>query len=343
MGCLDMQAKVSEISSNRLGKASFLSALLVVALHVGIGPKWVGKAVALTGIAVPFFFVAAGYLFAGRIGEPGWYMRQVKSRVRSLFVPYVVWNAAYWCFVIGLTTVLGSLGVKYGGLETIDSLMWQRWDILGVNPVGFPALGLLWFVRCLIVITFVSPVFLLVTRKWGGLFVLLGCVGLVWFSATHPEAEQGWVRVWLAKGWIRAAVYFGLGVWIRFNGGEDMRVSRPLAAAALVVGWALLACGNVVVSSLAIPVAMWGLWYSLSGAAWPRWLTSCSFPIYVLHAFWGTITAGLISAAGLKTWTTDSAFAWLIKWGIMVAGPLVTVWMMRRFMPRVGGVVFGGR
>lgn len=52
-----MSKQVSKAASNRLAKASFLSALLVVAL---------------TGIAAPFFFVAAGYLFAGRMGEAGW-------------------------------------------------------------------------------------------------------------------------------------------------------------------------------------------------------------------------------------------------------------------------------
>lgn len=338
-----MSKQVSKAASNRLAKASFLSALLVVALHVGIGPKWVGKAVALTGIAVPFFFVAAGYLFAGRMGEPGWYLRQVKSRVKSLLVPYVFWNVAYWCFVVGLTVMLGTVGVKYGGLETLDGLMWRRWDILGVNPISFPTLGLLWFVRCLFVIALVSPVFLLVSRKWGGAFLLLGYTGMVWFGATHPEPEQVWMSLWLVKGWMRAVVYFGLGVWIRFNGGEDLRVPRSLAVVVLIVGWGTLAWGNVLASSLAVPITMWGLWYSLSDAAWPKGLTSCSFPIYVLHAFWGTVAAALISAVGLKAWAADSALAWLIKWGIMVAGPLVTVWMMRRFMPRVGGVVFGGR
>lgn len=338
-----MQAKVQIEVSNRLAKASFLSALLVVALHVGIGPKWVGKAVALTGIAVPFFFVAAGYLFAGRMGEPGWYLRQVKSRAKSLLVPYVFWNVAYWCFVVGLTIVLGIVGVKYGGMETLDGLMWKRWDVLGVDPIGFPALGLLWFVRCLIVITLVSPLFIIFSRKWGGALILLGYIGAVWFDVTYPNPDHGWVSLWLVKGWMRAVVYFAAGVWIRFNGGEDLRVPRPFAVGVLIVGWGTLAWGNVVASSLAVPVAMWGLWYSLAGTAWPKGLTSCSFPIYVLHAFWGTIAAALISAVGLKAWAADSALAWLIKWSIMVAGSLGTVWMMRRFMSRVGGVVFGGR
>ena len=111
-----IMCSLQESVSNRLAKASFLSALLVVALHVGIGPQWVGKTIAITGIAVPFFFVAAGYLFAGRMGEPGWYLRQLKSRARSLLVPYVFWHGGSIGFAFVLRKSIPQLnGIVFGG------------------------------------------------------------------------------------------------------------------------------------------------------------------------------------------------------------------------------------
>lgn len=40
---------------NRLSKISLVCALLVVALYVGIVPKWIARTLALTTIAVPMF------------------------------------------------------------------------------------------------------------------------------------------------------------------------------------------------------------------------------------------------------------------------------------------------
>lgn len=135
---------LSSTVSNKFAKMSLLCALLVVVLHVGAGPKWIGKGLSLTAIAVPMFFLMAGYLFAGRMGEAGWWQRQVKSRLRSLVIPYVFWNMAYWGFLMGLSAVLGLVGIKYGGLELIGGLMGAKWDVLGLILLSFPALGLLW-------------------------------------------------------------------------------------------------------------------------------------------------------------------------------------------------------
>lgn len=163
-----MRGNVTEVVSIKLAKMSFISALLVVALHVGIEPKWIGKELTLAEIAVPAFFLMAGYLFAGRMGESGWWLRQVKSRLRSLVIPYVFWNVAYWGFLTVPSVVLGLVGVKYGGIELIEGLMGSKWDVLGLMPLSFSALGLLWFVRCLIVIAAISPLFVVFSRKWGG-------------------------------------------------------------------------------------------------------------------------------------------------------------------------------
>lgn len=338
-----MSMMMSETVSNKISKVSFLGALMVVALHVGIGPKWVGQVVALKGMAVPLFFVVSGYLFAGRMREPGWYVRQMRSRSRSLLLPYLFWNAAYWCFVVGLTVALGAIGVKYGAMDTLDGLMWRRWDLFGLNPLAFPALGLLWFVRSLMALVLISPVFSVFYRRWSWILLLICFVGAFVFACANPEPKNAWVSIWLTKGWICAVVYFGAGVWIRFHGGEDLRVPRPLAVLILVTGWCFLAGSDEMLKNIGTVTSIWGLWYTVSGSAWPLWLTSCSFPIYVLHVFWGVFVAALFSACGLKSWAMDSALGWLLKYGIMVVGSLGGGLLLRRMMPKLGHCVFGGR
>lgn len=138
-------------------------------------------------------------------------------------------------------------------------------------------------------------------------------------------------------------MYFSAGVWVRFNGGESLPMSRVIGVVVLMVGWLMLACKKDILCSIGVPISILGLWYSMSGRPWPKSLTSCSFPIYVLHAFWGVIAAVLISAAGLKSWAAESAIAWGIKWLLMAGGSIITTMMARRFLPRMSAVVFGGR
>lgn len=92
--------------------------------------------------------------------------------------------------------MLGMVGVQYGGVALIENLMGAKWDVFGVMPLSFSALGLLWFVRCLIVITLVSPIFVMFSRKWGGVLILIGYAAMVWFDVSHPEPEHGWVTIW---------------------------------------------------------------------------------------------------------------------------------------------------
>ena len=46
-------------------------------------------------IAVPFFFFAAGYFLSRHMGEPGWWWRELRKRLRSVLIPGVVFLLAY--------------------------------------------------------------------------------------------------------------------------------------------------------------------------------------------------------------------------------------------------------
>lgn len=335
--------RINATTSNRLAKMSFICALLVVVLHVGIGPKWIGRTLALTGIAVPFFFLAAGYLFAGRMEDPAWYVRQVKSRAKSLLIPYVFWNFAYWSFIVGMAYAFARAGNSYGGRTVIEGLMGGRWDIIGLLPFSFPALGLLWFVRCLIVLVVISPVFSFLKQRWTIALILLGYILFCWWCVANPDPEEGWVRPWLVKGWMKAFLFFAAGIWLRFNWNDHVQLPRWMAVIVLGAGWIFLAYGGTLVWPIGVPFAMIGLWWTISDSAWPKWLTSCSFPIYVLHAFWGVMASAVFSALGLKGWADNSAVAWLLKWILMAGGSIVSVLILRKFFARISGFIFGGR
>ena len=114
------------------------------------------------------FFVVSGYLFAKGIGEDGWYAKKLHRRFKSLLVPYVFWDVAYWLLmaVLGIGSRLA--GVEFGDLANVEGMMSAKWDLLGLNPLCFPALGLLWYVRVLLVLCVVSPIFYALCKYRGG-------------------------------------------------------------------------------------------------------------------------------------------------------------------------------
>ena len=94
--------------------------------------------------AVPMFFMISGYLFY-RIFKPENTKEKLLSRVRTLVVPYFVWNAIYTVF----TVVLYKLSfIKNTDIEF-------NWKILiqTINSDFSP----LWFLKYLIVFSLIAP------------------------------------------------------------------------------------------------------------------------------------------------------------------------------------------
>ena len=94
--------------SSKIAAFGFACAFLVAAIHVpqpvpsdASQPAWwLYRMTAGTfgRIAVPFYFVVAGYFLARHFGEDSWWRRETAKRLRSLFVPFalwlLLWNAA---------------------------------------------------------------------------------------------------------------------------------------------------------------------------------------------------------------------------------------------------------
>ena len=53
---------------------------------------------------VPFFLMISGYLFF-RTYEPAKAKSKILSRGRTLLIPYLIWNAIYAAFIIGLSNL----------------------------------------------------------------------------------------------------------------------------------------------------------------------------------------------------------------------------------------------
>ena len=109
-------------------------------------------------IAVPGFFCMSGYLFF-RGGRP-LFREKLRKRVRTLLIPYILWNTVYYAVYI-----LAGRAEK-GLLQLAEAVMDHRF-----NPV-------FWYLKELIVITVLTPLIYLLIKDRRAVLPVLGLVFL---------------------------------------------------------------------------------------------------------------------------------------------------------------------
>ena len=117
-------------------------------------------------IAVPGFFMISSYLFF-RGYKPEILMRKWSSRIRSVLVPYIVWNSLYYFgYVIGsrlpyISDVIGKGKIPFGLLETVDAILNYTYNYV------------FWYLYQLILLILLAPlIYLAVKRVWPGIVFL---------------------------------------------------------------------------------------------------------------------------------------------------------------------------
>ena len=83
----------NEAESAKMANMAWFNAVLIVALHVmnfaqpADAASWWLRSVVHGGVcsmAVPFFFLASGWFFGRHVDEQGWWLRELKKRVRTI-------------------------------------------------------------------------------------------------------------------------------------------------------------------------------------------------------------------------------------------------------------------
>lgn len=134
----------------------------------------------LARVAVPLFFLLSGMLFFNNTAILSQCLTKQKKRVRSLLIPYLIWNIIFvlWYVVLqnlpGIggfinSDMVGSL-TSGGFLNALKELFWK------------PAAFQLWFLRDLLFIVLFAPAlyYLIKYTKWlSFILLLIGMVMLV--------------------------------------------------------------------------------------------------------------------------------------------------------------------
>ncbi len=196
--------QIDNMSSERLSTLRFPLIIGVVFIHaygteVGLSNGTVG--VANTGywvdfcrdlvsqgiarVAVPLFFLMSGYFFFLEFSfSVENYRKKVKSRLKTLLIPFLFWNIAT-LFLIGLAQYLPATQPFFSGenapISTFDMFDYVN-AIFGIDshPISYQ----FWFIRDLMVMVLVAPAIYLLINKAPKVFLL--ALLLLWLLNVWP-------------------------------------------------------------------------------------------------------------------------------------------------------------
>lgn len=317
----------------------FPLAILVVYLHIApvISPLayvdvptdayyYVNKTVCLiAACAVPCFFLISGYLLVFNIKKLtiSIYGEKLRKRVKTLLIPYIIWNVMAFVYL--------KLTRQWPDSVTFSALF--------LAPANFP----LWFVRNLIVMVVLFPLFWWFGRwfKWYGFFsITLAFVVLpvpaihrftvlsVYFFYTgiiggiykaHLDNFLQWMKC------LCVAIFLILFMMEIF--------ANPERANALYNAYLLSGVGAFLM--IAHTISLHSVEYTYMGL-----LASSSFFIFVSHKLGATYIAKAI--VGKLSSSSEVA--------VFMVGPLLATLLcfvvyatMRRYTPKLLGILTGGK
>lgn len=306
-------------------------------------------------LCVPLFFFFSGFLFFYKTVDFSKviYLQKLKSRVRSLLVPYIFWNLIVLLFLFLAQTFLsGSLISGKNKLIADYSLvdwLWSFWDISKVNlyldnslPINSP----FWFIRDLMVVVLLSPVVYFVLKKMGVYAVI--ALGLLWiFNPYFYKPGLSMVSFF----------FFTAGAYFSIHKINFVEVLKPMlgmltplyilvvSMALYFVGvgwWSYLYCASVIVGLLlAITVSA----YFIERGKWhlSPFLTNSSFFIYAYHRLPLVFVIKI-----LFKWIHPQAegtllLLYLVCPAIVILLGLLIYGLLKQCLPRFTAVISGGR
>lgn len=325
--------------SSKISKLGFVAAVLVVMIHADVQegcPESVRLVKDLVtggvcGLAVPFFFAVSGYLLAGHAGEAGWWGSALKKRVWSLLVPYLIWNVVFFVADIPRS------GASAFGFATC----------LGLNPFEMPGVYPLWFVRSLMILVVISPVLVRLVRRQGWRFcALLWVVGAL--IGLLLDKESDWTKSVTGLIPLTGGIfYFCVGVLLRVGNRlpcvspgwawSSLAGGLALTFAGVGMRWSGCLGGADMMCRIGVPLALVGTWVLCPERPWPKWLVSCSFPVFALHVF----ALGFFNVVIVREVNAVGVF--FAKCAVAVLLPMAFAVLIRRFAPPVARLLFGGR
>lgn len=219
----------SKDTSNKIHVVTFLCSILVIVIHAkhmaldddDFARYFVYALSYVIGeISVPMFFIVSGF-FLGlsyKQNSEHWYPNMLKKKAYSLLIPYCLWNAIY-----ALTYVPFKIYGNYiAGRDLVSNTCFINTKVslanllcvFGGNLFGFPANTPFWYIRNLMFIMLISPLFIAILRCRRLSFWLGTCMVIVYlFLCNLPGDWQFFSEYGLS---FRSFCFCFIGAYLAF-------------------------------------------------------------------------------------------------------------------------------
>lgn len=356
----NLKIGISSELSRRFGVFGFMCAVLIVLIHAMPHPPidtwqwWVSNFVGTEGlcrVAVPFFFFISGFFLSGHVYEDGWARRELRKRVKTLVVPYFIWivigvlfSIAFWFAVQKSGRECGVPNPFYGPIS-----LWVG-NVIGINPFR-NSIGVLWYVRDLLVLVAVSPalVFVLGRLGWWLLALLFAVYGGI--SVLLVGADKSWFNFFEYFFSVRGLCYFTAGMFFRYVSLKF--VSNHVM---LLTGVGLALCFMKVIlmrfkllelaaifDVIMVPILGIGLFGIFRSVSLPKLLVGNTFPVYLMHVIFVKVSVAVIVALGIRDIMDGSIFVWFARVLFAVGLSIGSAAVLKKYLPHMSELLFGGR
>lgn len=298
--------------------------------------------------AVPLFFFISGYLFFLKKDS---YLNKWRKRFKTLVVPYVIWCIIGFLIPFVFQQVLGLAHLFKGGEGHLKPIAeFEHWDYIKMFwniRDGAPILSTLWFLRNLILLVALTPLFNFFAVKMKWLFPVL-------LTTNYLIITQSLLCLSSSD-----LFYFGIGNYLAINnksGGVNILDKQnttwllPIWLVVFVID--LLAYYNDTQAQLAQNIFMIIdslLMYKLLRMAVDIWemkwlvnISTASFFIYLFHEPWLGYIQGMFFKFIHPTGLICYAMPWLFC-VLAVAYSYITYLILKRISPKLLNIMTGAR
>lgn len=196
------KVKLTMQTSNKITAMQFLCSLIIVLRHSrnledfmsggGIPYLFKGKG-SIFILALPTFFFLTGYLFFLNYTLTQ-YWDKIKKRIRSLLVPYLVFNTVLTCYGYLLVAIQHDPLPTNVVEDVLKGILLHRYN------------GVFWYVQQIMIYMLIAPLFyFLLNKKRSGILTLVVLILLQRIDGVIPIIR------------VQHVIFYAFGAWIALN------------------------------------------------------------------------------------------------------------------------------
>lgn len=293
----------------------------------------------LVKISVPVFFIMSGFLFFKGVESFNAvnYRNKLRSRWRTLLVPYVLWTFIYFLY-IAATHIPQAISTN--NPEALQELC--TWRIFWMYREGLPLHFSLWYIRDLILMCICSPViwFVLKQLRHLGLFIIFGL--FVFY------------RVDSTISFPMSIFYFSLGVYLSVCSVDVRCIATKIKWGVFAIIVVALICSlsnctplkHMSQATLALGILLMSCFITEKfQCKVPRLLTDSVFFVYATHCIMFVMMFNKVMMKIIP----DSAFPAMLflRWGfvgILTTATCIILYItLKKLFPKTIAVLIGSR